>query len=46
MNEIPSPPMGTVREVCCKDGDPVEFGQTLFWLEPVKEDGKSPVVSE
>ena len=34
MNEITADQMGTVREVCVADGDPVEFGTVLFYLEP------------
>ncbi len=41
MNEIPSPEMGTVREVCVKDGDPVEYGQTLVWLETKTTEGQA-----
>lgn len=46
MNEIPSPEMGIVREICVENAEPVEFGQTLFWLEPVKEEGQTPLVDE
>lgn len=46
MNEIPSPEMGVVREICCSDGDAVEYGQTLFWLEPPKTEGQVPLDSE
>ena len=35
MNEIPSPQMGTVREVCIEDATPVEFGTVLFYVEPI-----------
>ena len=34
MNEITAEQMGTIREVCVKDADPVEFGTVLFYLEP------------
>ena len=34
MNEITAEEMGTVREVCVKDADPVEFGTVLFYIEP------------
>ena len=34
MNEITADQMGTIREVCVKDADPVEFGTVLFYLEP------------
>ena len=32
MNPIPSPKSGTVTEICIKDTEPVEFGQTLIIL--------------
>lgn len=34
MNEIAAPEIGTIREVCVQDGDPVEYGTVLFYLEP------------
>ena len=34
MNEIKAEASGTVVEVCCKDGEAVEFGQPLFKLRP------------
>lgn len=34
MNEICAEELGVVKEVCVKDSTPVEFGQTLFWIEP------------
>lgn len=34
MNEIKAELSGTVVEVCCKDGQSVEFGQTLFRVRP------------
>ena len=40
MNEIPSPELGKIHEVCVQNGDPVEYGQTLFWIEPKPEAGK------
>ena len=33
-NRITAEEMGTVREVCVKDADPVEFGTELFYIEP------------
>ena len=33
MNHVPSSADGVVREVCVKDGQPVEFGQTIIVLE-------------
>jgi len=33
MNEIESPVSGIVREVCAKNGKPIEFGQVLFRIE-------------
>ncbi|MBM4103669.1 MAG: acetyl-CoA carboxylase biotin carboxyl carrier protein [Planctomycetes bacterium] len=34
MNEIKAELSGTVVEICCKDGQAVEFGQTLFKVRP------------
>jgi len=34
MNEIKAELSGTIVEVCCKDGQSVEFGQTLFRVRP------------
>jgi acetyl-CoA carboxylase biotin carboxyl carrier protein len=34
MNEIKAEINGTVVEICCKDGQAVEFGQTLFKVRP------------
>jgi acetyl-CoA carboxylase biotin carboxyl carrier protein len=34
MNELPSEVAGTVREVCVENGEPVEFGQVLFRIDP------------
>ena len=36
MNEIASEQMAYVREICVEDAQPVEFGQTLFYIEPIK----------
>ncbi len=33
MNEIESEFSGTVTEICVKDGQPVEFGQVLMYIE-------------
>jgi len=33
MNHVPSTADGVVKEVCVKDGQPVEFGQTIIILE-------------
>lgn len=35
MNEIPAEAMCVVREVCVENAQPVEFGQPLFYVEPV-----------
>ena len=32
MNHVPSTADGTVKEICVKDGQPVEFGQTIIIL--------------
>ena len=34
MNELPSEVSGTIREVCVENGEPVEYGQVLFRIEP------------
>jgi len=34
MNELESEVAGTVREICLGNGDPVEYGQVLFRIEP------------
>lgn len=34
MNELPAEISGTVRELCVENGEPVEFGQVLFRIEP------------
>jgi len=34
MNEIKAEVNGTIAEVCCKDGEAVEFGQILFKVRP------------
>lgn len=34
MNEIESEVNGTVREIALSNGDPVQFGQVLFRIEP------------
>ena len=33
MNHVPSTADGVVKEICVKDGQPVEFGQTIIILE-------------
>ena len=33
MNHVPSPQDGIVKQVCVKDGEPVEFGQNLIILD-------------
>ena len=34
MNELPAEVNGTIREVCVENGEPVEYGQVLFRVEP------------
>lgn len=34
MNELPAEISGTIRELCVENGEPVEFGQVLFRIEP------------
>ncbi len=38
MNEITADAMCVVREVCCEDAEPVEYGQVLFYVEPIESD--------
>ena len=33
MNHVPSTADGVIKEICVKDGHPVEFGQTIIILE-------------
>lgn len=33
-NQIPSEVSGTITEICVANGDPVEYGQTLFKVKP------------
>ena len=35
MNELPAEEPGIIREICVKDAEPVEFGQPIFYYEPV-----------
>ena len=37
MNEIKADADGTVVEILVEDGEPIEFGQVLFLVEPVEE---------
>jgi acetyl-CoA carboxylase biotin carboxyl carrier protein len=34
MNELPAEISGVIREVCVENGEPVEFGQVLFRVDP------------
>ena len=34
MNEIKAEVSGTITEICCKDGQAVEYGQALFKIKP------------
>ena len=34
MNELEAEVAGTIREICVGNGDPVEYGQALFRIEP------------
>jgi acetyl-CoA carboxylase biotin carboxyl carrier protein len=36
MNELPADVAGTLREVCVDNGEPVEYGQVLFRIEPAE----------
>ncbi len=36
MNELPAEVAGFVREVCVENGEPVEYGQVLFRIEPAE----------
>ena len=42
MNEIEAEEMSTVREICVKDADPVEFGTVLFYVEPHGKPAPAP----
>lgn len=33
MNEIPAEKDGVIAEICVKDGDLIEYGQTLFYIK-------------
>ena len=37
MNEIAAEELCEVREVCLADGDAVEFGTVMFYVEPICE---------
>jgi acetyl-CoA carboxylase biotin carboxyl carrier protein len=34
MNELPAELNGTIREICVENGEPVEYGQVLFRVDP------------
>jgi acetyl-CoA carboxylase biotin carboxyl carrier protein len=34
MNELPADTAGTIREILVENGEPVEYGQVLFRLDP------------
>jgi len=34
MNEVKAETGGTIAEVCCKDGEAIEYGQVLFKVRP------------
>jgi acetyl-CoA carboxylase biotin carboxyl carrier protein len=34
MNELQAETAGVIREVCVENGEPVEYGQVLFRIEP------------
>jgi acetyl-CoA carboxylase biotin carboxyl carrier protein len=36
MNELESDVAGAVREICVENGEPVEYGQVLFRIEPAE----------
>ncbi|MHC4551292.1 MAG: acetyl-CoA carboxylase biotin carboxyl carrier protein, partial [Planctomycetota bacterium] len=33
MNEIKAEKTGTIAEICCKDGEAIEYGQALFKIQ-------------
>ena len=37
MNEISAEQLAYVREVCLNDGDAVEYGTVMFYIEPISE---------
>ena len=43
MNEIESEVSGTVKEIALSNGDPVQFGQVLFRIEPNEVEGSHDV---
>jgi acetyl-CoA carboxylase biotin carboxyl carrier protein len=34
MNELPAEVSGVIREICVENGEPVEYGQVLFRVDP------------
>ena len=46
MNEIAADMMCVVREVCVENAQPVEFGQPLFYVEPVDSNPASQKAGE
>jgi oxaloacetate decarboxylase (Na+ extruding) subunit alpha len=42
MNEIEAEELGTVREICVNDGDPVEYGTVMFYVEPMGKPAPAP----
>ena len=46
MNEIAADMMCVVREVCVENAQPVEFGQPLFYVEPVDSNPESQKAGE
>ena len=34
MNELPAGCSGTIQQICVEDGEPVEYGQVLFRVQP------------
>ena len=37
MNEVKSDYNGIVKEILVENGEPVEYGQPLFLIEPIEE---------
>lgn len=37
MNEIPAEEPGVIKKILAESGHPVQYGQVLFYIEPVKE---------
>ena len=41
MNEIEAEEQCTIREICLKDAEPVEYGTVMFYVEPISVGGQA-----